>query len=437
MAKIINKKAAGIDIAAKEHFVCVPHEDVNEDGIVRSFGSYTKDLNLIADWLEEHEITTVAMESTGIYWMELFFVLQKRGFTVILVNAHHIKNVPGRKTDVLDAQWIQKLHSYGFLNGSYQPENIERSLRTYVRRRREIIRDMSKSTNRQIKALEQMNLKLKQVLSDTQGKSGRAIIKAILSGEREATNFLKYKHHRIKASDEDFVNALEGNWKEEQLYLLGLEDKIYNFLKLQLEALDSKIAGVLEDISETMENKRLDKKVTKTKNSPNFHATNYLATILKVDVTAIYGISEIGALTILSETGCDIRKKFKTEKQFLSWLNLVPDIKVSGGKVLSTGMRKKKNRAGQAFREAAATLWRSKHPLGEKLRSKKAKKGAGPAVVSVARTLASIYYIMVVKEQEFDVTKLKNDREKQLLRKINFYERKALEMRSQYDKEVA
>lgn len=437
MANIINEKSAGIDIASKEHFVCVPNSDPNEEGIVRSFGSYTKDLNAIADWLDEHKIETVAMESTGIYWMELFFTLQKRGFEVILVNAHHIKNVPGRKTDVLDAQWIQKLHSYGFLKGSYQPENVERTLRTYVRRRREVIRDMSKSTNRQIKALEQMNLKLKLVLSDIQGKTGKSIIKAIIGGQREARSFLKYKDSRIRASDEDFVDALEGNWKEEQLYLLELEDKVYKFLGEQLKTLDKKIEEVLQTITEQKVVVEIEKKVTKTKNSPAFKATNYLATVLGVDVTAIYGISEIGALTILSETGCDLGKKFKTEKQFLSWLNLVPDLKVSGGKVLSTRMRKKKNRAGQAFREAASTLWRSKHALGDKLRSKKAKKGAGPAIVSVARTLASIYYHMIVKKQEFDPSKLRKDRERQLIHKINYYERKALEMRRQYSKEVA
>lgn len=437
MVKVINPRAAGVDIAAKEHFVCVPNSDSTKDGLVKSFGSFTRDLNDIADWLKEHKITTVAMESTGIYWMELFFTLQKAGFEVVLVNARHIKNVPGRKTDVIDAQWIQKLHSYGFLKACFQPDNIIRTLRTYTRRRDEIIKDMSKSTNRQIKALEQMNLKTKQVISDIHGKTGKAIIKAILEGEREAKNFLVYKHPRIKASDEDFILALEGNWKDEQLYLLGLENNIYKFLGEELHKLDKKIEEVLSRMTSSIEHEEVNKKIKKSKNSPRFNATKYLKAILGVDVTEIYGIREIGALTILSETGVDLKLKFPREKQFLSWLNLVPNNKISGGKVLSSGMRKRKNKAGQTFRVAAATLWRSKNPLGDKLRSKKAKKGAGPAIVGTARTLASIYYNMVVKQQEFEPMKLEKDRTRTLINKINYYERKALDMRRHYEKEIA
>ncbi len=437
MAKVINPKAAGIDIAAKEHFVCVPNSESNNKGKVKSFGSYTKDLYAISAWLKENEITTVAMESTGIYWMELFFVLKEAGFEVLLVDARHIKNVPGRKTDVLDAQWIQKLHSYGFLRGCYQPENLMRTLRTLVRRRSQLIKDMTTSTNRLVKALEQMNLKTKQVISDIHGKTGRAIIQAIIGGERKAKNFLKYKDRRIKASDNEFQLALEGNWKEEQLYLLELENNSYKFLKNELSKLDAKIEVVLKQL--TLNQKVLPEKqrTTKSKNAPKFNVKGYLQNLYGVDVTKIYGIKEGSALTILSETGKDLKKKFPAEKQFLSWLNLVPDTKISGGKVLSNGMKKKKNKAGQAFREASGTLWRSKNPLGEKLRSKKAKKGAGPAIVSIANKLASIYYNMVTKKLEFEPGKLVQHKKQILLNRINYFERKANEMRVIMEKEVS
>ena len=435
MAKIINPRAAGVDIAAKEHFVCVPHSNPKEMGVVRSFGSYTRDLHDLADWLQEHKITTVAMESTGIYWTELYFILKERGFEVLLVDARHIKNVPGRKSDVLDAQWIQKLHAYGFLRGCFQPENIVRTLRTLVRRRTKLIQDMTTSSNRMIKALEQMNLKTKQVMADIHGKTGQGVINAIIRGERNPKNFLQYKDCRIRATDADFILALEGNWKPEQLYLLELENNMYKFLKLQLENLDVKIE---ETLKEMIKEKALHEKSVrniKGKNSPKFQVANYLKSIHGVDVTQIYGLRESGALTILSETGTELKKKFPTEKQFLSWLNLVPNNKVSGGKIISSGMKKKKNKAGQAFRSCASALWRSKNVLGEKLRSKKARKGAGPAIVSIAKTIASIYYHMITTKCEFDPSKLRENQNKQLIKKQNYYQRKALEMTLEIEKQ--
>lgn len=429
MAKIINFKAAGIDIASKEHFVCVPGPTKDDDGIVKSFGSFTRDLHSIRDWLKEHGIITVAMESTGIYWMELFFVLKDAGFEVLLVDARHIKNVPGRKTDVKDAQWIQKLHSYGFLNGCYQPENVVRTLRTLVRRRSKLINDMTTSTNRMIKALEQMNLKTKQVISDIHGKTGQSIINAIIKGERKAESFLKYKDRRIRASDEDFKMALEGNWKKEQLYLLELENRTYKFYKQELLNIDKEIEEILNQIAVNLEIKPIIGSKPKSKNTPKFDVRSYINAVNGVDVTAIYGINEGAALTILSETGLNLKEQFPSEKQFLSWLNLVPDNKISGGKILASGMKKKKNRAGQAFRDAAKTLWRSKNTLGEKLRSKKAKKGAGPAIINVANKLATIYYNMIVRKSEFDPLRLQRNEEKSLMRKINYFERKTLEMK--------
>lgn len=439
MAKVINSKAAGIDISSKDHYVCVPAAKRKDYGEVRTFGSYTVNLHEIANWLKEHKITTVAMESTGVYWIELFSVLKSYGFEVLLVNAHHIKNVPGRKTDVKDAQWIQKLHSYGFLNGSFQPDNELRTLRTLVRRRTEIVRDMSRATNRLIKSLEQMNIKTRQVIADIHGKTGSAVIRSILSGEREAKKFLAFKDVRIRSSDEDFVKALEGNWKEEQLYCMKIAQETYEFLKSQLHGMDKKIEQVLAKMqtSQKRDLEEIDPIGHKPKNAPRFNAKGYLKNILGVDVTKIYGLKEGSGLVILSETGYDLKKKFPTEKQFLSWLNLVPDKKVSGGKVLSKKMKKKKNKAGQAFRAGAATLWRAKNPLGDQLRSKKARKGAGPAIVSTARRLAIIYYNMVVNQNEFDPNRQRINNEITLLNRINFFERKALEAKRLYEKKIA
>lgn len=439
MTNVINPRAAGIDISSKDHYVCIPHSNPKENGEVKVFGSYTKDLHAISNWLIENEISTIAMESTGIYWIELFTILKEKGFEVLLVNAHHIKNVPGRKSDVMDAQWIQKLHSYGLLRGSYQPNNQLRTLRTLTRRRGEIVKDMTRATNRLIKSLEQMNIKTRQVITDIHGKTGTSVIKAILAGERDATEFLKYKDRRIKASNADFVNALEGNWKEEQLYCLELAQVTYEFLANQLEKLDCKIEEVLKLIQETIKSEIEDVELLKykPKNAPRFNARKYFKNILGTDVTNIPGIKENGALSIISETGYDLEQSFPTEKQFLSWLNLVPNNKISGGKILSKKMKKKKNKAGQAFRESASTLWRSKTPLGIHLRTKKAKRGSGPAIVSTARKLASIYYQMVVKKEEFNIDKMKNDSEKSLLNKMLYYERKALKARELYEKRVA
>lgn len=430
MSKLIFPFAAAVDISAKEHVACVPDMN-NEYGEVRKFGSYTRDLHQIAEWFREHKIETVVMESTGIYFLELYSVLGDYGFDVVLVHAAHAKNVPGRpKTDVKDAQWLQKLHSFGLLRGCFQPDNQLRTLRSLVRLRSRIINDMTTTTNRIVKCLEMMNIKTKMVIKDIHGKTGKAVVKAIVGGERNAENFLKYKDRRIKASNEDFVLALEGNWKEEQLYILEREYELHEYLQKSQEKLDLKIESTLEQMLPTkkkVENVKVLK--TKTKNSPSFNAKYYFINLLGVDPTEIYGIKETGALKILSETGIDLKAKYPTEKQFVSWLNLVPDTKISGGKLLSQKMRRKKNRAGQAFREAANSLWRSKNPLGDKLRSKKAKKGAGPAIISIAKKLAAIYYTMVTQQREFDPQKLVKENSTLLLKRMLYFEKKAKEAR--------
>lgn len=417
MTNIRNINAAGIDISSKEHVVAVP-DDRDKDN-VRTFKGFTEDLHSLAAWLKQCCIETVAMESTGVYWYHLYTILLDYGFEVYLVNAHHVKHVPGRKSDVNDAQWLQELHSYGLLRRSYQPDNLTRSLRNYVRQRKNIIRQMSTETQRMQKALEQMNIKLNNVIRDMTGKTGLSIIKAILSGERDPVKLSKYRDSRIKASLETIQKSLVGNWREEQIFNLQIAYDHYLFLEQQLHQCDVKSEGVMKEISanSNTEYKKVER-VRKQKKHMKFNAAQYLYEALGVEVTQIYGLKETTALIILSETGVNLKETFPTEKQFLSWLNVVPDNKITGGKVISSRVRKKKNRAGQAFRDAANSQWKAQNPIGDYLRCKKAKRGGGQAVVATARKLAAIYYKMVTMKVDFDPSILNVKKKEFLMAKL-------------------
>lgn len=394
MAKVYNLHAAGIDISVKEYVVAVPEDRCKNN--VRTFHTFTRDIHLLAKWLKECQIETIAMESTGVYWYHLYTVLLDYGFEVYLVNAGHVKNVPGRKSDVNDAQWLQELHTDGLLRASYQPDNLTRSLRNYVRQRKSIIQQMTTEIQRMQKALEQMNIKLNNVIRDISGKTGFAIITAILQGERDVDKLVELRDWRIKASKEIIKKSLEGNWREEQIFNLQIAYDHYFFLQNQLKKCDAKSQKVLETMAQSSPPQTGEEPlITTNKNKKNkipFNAREYIFRTLGVDVTNIYGIQEITALAILSETGANLRDKFPSEKQFLKWLNVVPDNKITGGKVISSKVRKKKNRAGQAFRDAASSQWKAQNPIGDYLRSKKSKSGGKQAVVATAKKLASIYY---------------------------------------------
>ena len=420
MANLINLNAAGIDISSKEHVVAVPDDRDKQN--VRTFKGFTRDLHRLAIWLKRCKIETIAMESTGVYWYHLYTILLDYGFEVYLVNARHVKNVPGRKSDVNDAQWLQKLHSYGLLRASFQPNNQIRSLRNYVRQRKSIIQEMARQTQRMQKALEQMNIKLNNVIRDITGKTGFSIITAILQGEHKPEKLAELRDWRIKASKETIIKSLEGNWREDQIFNLQLAYEHYLFLNKQLEKCDVKSKKILEKItseSEQYQDSAEPKRIKKqTKNQIRFDATKYLHRALGIDVTQIYGIKEITALTILSETGVDLKEKFPTEKQFLKWLNVVPDNKITGGKVVSSRVRKKKNKAGQAFRDAASSQWKAQNPIGDYLRSKKAKSGGKQAVVATARKIASIYYKIVTEKVDFNPNILRQSSEVHIRNKL-------------------
>lgn len=424
MAKIVNPNAAGIDIASAVHYVAVPEERCKEN--VRSFKSFTQDLHKLASWLIECGVDTVAMESTGVYWYHLYTVLLDYGIEVYLVNAYHVKNVPGRKSDVCDAQWLQELHTNGYLRACFQPDNLTRALRNYVRQRKILVRDMSSETLRMQKAMVQMNIKLHDVIRDIHGVTGTSILEAILSGERNADKLAELHNYRIKASKETLAKSLEGNWREEELFNLALAYKRYKFNKSLLLDCDRECEKVVAQLAKSSVPDKEIKPLPRKKNQPTFNVRKYLYQAYGVDVTMIYGFKQTTALTVLSETGPNVKEKFPSLKQFLSWLNVVPNNKISGDKIISSRVKKKKNNAGQAFREAANTLWKAKNPLGDYLRTKKSKSGSGQAIVATAKKLATIFYKMVTEKVEFDPYILDGNRQKYLQNKAKRL-KKALE----------
>lgn len=399
---LVHSNAAGIDIASDVHYVSVP---VDRDELpVRHFGSFTENLHEIARWLKQCKIDTVAMESTGIYWVQLYLILEDYGFDVFLVNARHIKNVTGRKSDVLDCQWIQQLHSFGLLNKSFQPKNQIRELRTYMRHRKSLTEAYATQIQLMQKAFEQMNIKLHNVLTDISGKSGQLIIRAILSGERNPEVLAELADKKVKASIEEIKKSLTGNWRNEHVFELKQAYETYLFFKEKISECDIQIEKGLtsiESIRPKCDQKVKTSRGVYTKNRFNFNATNYLINILGIDVTKIFGISEVLAMEIISETGIDM-SKWPTKKHFTSWLNLAPNNRISSGKLLKSKKIRKKNKAGQAFLMAAYALQRSDHWLGSFLRRIKSKHGPTVAIKATARKLALIFYEMIKLGNEFN-----------------------------------
>jgi len=423
---LIHPNAAGIDIGDTFHTVAVPfgRDEVN----VREFGAFTADLLSIVAWLKACQIETVAMESTGIYWKNLFSLLVKHGFEVYLVNAKHTRNVTGRKDDESDAQWIQKLHSCGLLKNCFLPDEQTEKLRTLVRHRKSLTNDSSRYVLRMEKALESMNIKIHTVISDITGKTGTAIIKAIISGERNPRSFLAFVDRRIKADDNTIIKSLEGNWRSEHLFLLQQCYNLYQHMQTQIDFCEKQIEEVLKAMTITPQGNQLNDSSKKTKkkknkNHPRFNTQSHLKNIHGVDVMDIYGISETTALEILSETGRDL-SKWADEKKFVKWLNLCPNNKITGGKLISSQLLKKKpNPAAQAFRMAGNALQKSNHWLGDYFRRMRSKGGQKYAIVAAARKLATIYYKMVRYKEPFTPFNLDEYHQKYKQAKIAYLEK--------------
>lgn len=427
---LVHSNAAGIDIGDSFHLVAVPadRDPVN----VRRFGSFTEDLENIATWLKECEIDSVAMESTGVYWKSLFAVLIRRGFDVYLVNAKHTRNITGKKDDESDAEWIQRLHSCALLKSSFLPDDHTETLRTLVRHRRSLTQDSSRYVLRMQKALELMNVKIHTVITDITGKTGTAILKAIIGGERNPKNFLPLIDGRIKAKPETILKSLQGNWREEHLFLLTQCFNLYQHMQSQIELCERQIEKQLV-LMASHEDKPLSvppaKRKSKGKNQPRFNTVDYLRRIHKIDVTQIFGISEICALEILSETGTDL-SKWATERKFVRWLNLCPNNKITGGKLISSQlMRNKPNAASQAFRMAANSLKQSNHWLGHYFRRMRSKGGQKYAIVATARKLAIIYYKMVRFKQPFAPLNPDDYSEKYRLARIRYLEKALMQLK--------
>jgi len=433
---VVNPDAAGIDISATMHAVVVPEGRDKE--FRREFGAFTEDLQEIARWLTHCRITTVAMESTGVYWKHLYLVLVEHGFTVSLVNARHVKNVTGRKNDMDDAQWIQKLHSCGLLTSSFLPDEHTEKLRTVVRHRRNLLQDSSRYVLRMQKALEMMNIKIHSVINDITGKTGTAIIEAIIRGERKGEGFLKHVDPRIRADKATIVKSLTGNWRDEHLFCLEENYLQYKSVQQRIASCDSKIEEYLqyqvaqanEGVIEAPAVQKTRSKKQKTKNQPVFNVTSYLHKIHGVDVTQIFGISEGSALEILAETGTDL-SKWENAKKFVGWLNLCPNNKISGGKPISSRvMKKKTSTAAQAFRAAANSVQRSDNWLGDYFRRMKSKGGNKHAIVATARKIAIIYYKLVTEKVNFKPVDADEYREKYKAAKISYLERQLTKLKA-------
>lgn len=397
---VINPHAAGIDIGSRSHFVCVAQDNVNE------FGVFTSDLHDIAHHLQFHKIKSVALESTGPYWKQLFVILQDYGFEVILVNARHLKNVKGHKTDVVDSKWIQLLHSMGILSNSFQPDNFTGELRTYTRQRQYLIRNAARYTSKMTKNLVLMNIRLDNVLRDVTGKSGTAVVKAIISGERDSKNLANLFDYRVKADKEDIEKALNGYWRNEYIFELRQSLDLYEFCWEKIRECDEQINVLLESYMVRKEKETGEKRLEyipkklqqKQKNNLCFDIYPYAYQMSDgIDISEIDGVKVSTILNVMSETGFDL-KQFPTSKHYISWLGFAPNNKISGGKILSSHIPKMKNASAKAYKDAANTLARSNCSLGDYFRRIAYKKGREIAIIATARKIATIVYIMLTKK---------------------------------------
>jgi transposase len=399
----IQPDAAGIDIGASEVYVCIPPGRDEEQ--IRCFLTFTVDLYCLADWLEACDIKTVAMESTSVYWIPLYDILEERGVEVCLVNARHLKNVSGRKSDVSDCAWLYQLHTYGLLRGSFHPSDEIRALRSLARHRDMLVRYRASHIQHMQKALELMNIQLTRVLSDITGETGMAIIRAILVGNHNPETLIQYRDQRCKYSTEDFIKALTGNYRREHLFTLQQAIDLYDIYGQQIAVLDSEMEAMYARIESVTTNETPTTPPQPTqrkrrKNQANFDLRTSLYQMAGVDLTQIDGIDALTAQAILTEVGTDMTR-WRTEKYFTSWLGLCPNNDITGGKVKRRRTKKTDNRATAALRVAAQSLARSQSALGAFYRRIKARHGAPKAIVATAHKLARIVYHMLKNRVDY------------------------------------
>ena len=395
---LTHPNAAGIDIGSAAHFVAVPPE--RDDEPVREFASFTADLHRLADWLDACGVDTVAMESTGVYWIPLYELLESRGFTVLLVNARHVKNVSGRKSDVLDCQWLQQLMSFGLLRGAFRPADQVCELRSLSRQRTMLLRSQGRFVQHMQKALTQMNIQLANVISDVAGETGQRILRAIVAGERDGRALAQLRNARIRASEDEIAKSLQGNWRAEHLFALKQALDAFDCCGTQLAECDAQIQAQLQALHVREDAPAQGKKRGRARNAPKFDLRTQLFQMCGVDLTRIDGIDVTTALAVVSEVGADL-SKFPSDKHFASWLGLCPGTKITGGKVMSGKTKRCANRAAQALRLAAAALRSSQSALGAYYRRLCARMDKPKAVTAAAHKLARLIYAMLTHGQEY------------------------------------
>src|SRR6266481_2531201 len=396
--QLVHPDAAGIDIGNESHYVAVPPDRDSQP--VQRFGCTTAELRAMADWLKQCRIQTVAMQSTGVYWIAVYDILEAAGLEVYLVNARETKNLPGRKSDVQESQWLMKLHTYGLLRNSFRPSQEIRTMRTYWRQRNDLIRSAARHIQRMQKALTQMNMQLANVLSEVSGVTGQAIIQAILAGERDPRKLAAFRDKRVKAREEEIARSLEGNWQEDLLFMLKQEQDGYEFCQKQMSECDERLQQYLrqrEDRSrgaELPEENRKERLRKNKTNKPRFDLRTELFRMTGTDLTQVDGIDVRTAATVISEAGWDM-SKWRTEDHFASWLRLCPDNRVSGDKVIGKRRLPINNRLSVAFKTAASTLRQSITYLGAQFRRLKTRLGPPIAIKAMAARLARLVYRMM------------------------------------------
>jgi transposase len=410
--EVVHPDAAGIDVGNTSHFVAgPPGRDAHP---VQEFGSWTSDLRRMAAWLKRCGIRTVAMQSTGIYWVAVEEVLEQEGLRVYLVNARGTKNLPGRKSDVQECQWLMKLHTYGLLRNSFRPSEQIRAVRTIWRQRDRLVKEAGRSIQQMQKALTTMNVQLANAITDVSGITGMSIIRKILQGERDPRQLAKLRDWRIAASEEEIAHSLEGHWREDVLFELRQVVEAYDFYQQQIAACDTqleKYLAILPDRTAPREGEAIAAKASlekpkkprrsPRKNQPVFDLRAELQRTMGVDLTTVDGIDVMTTQVLLSELGPDLSASFPTEDHFASWLELVPRRDISGGKVIRQKSRHSKNRVANALRMAAQSLSRSQSYLGARYRHLRGRLGGQKAVKAMARYLACLVYRLLTKGQAY------------------------------------
>jgi transposase len=438
--EVIHPNAAGIDVGNASHFVAVPPD--RDEQPVREFGSWTADLRRMAEWLKRCGIRTVAMQSTSVYWVAVQEILEREGFEVYLVNARGTKNLPGRKSDVQECQWLMKLHTYGLLRNSFHPPEQIRAVRTIWRQRDRLVKEAGREVQQMQKALTTMNVQLANAISDVSGVTGQAIIRAILQGERDPQQLAKLRDWRVAATEEEIAHSLEGNWREDVLFELQQVVDAYDFHQKQIAACDVQLqkylsalpirngpgAGERSTADAPSEKPKKQRKHKLQKNQPVFDLAAELQRTMGVDLTAIDGVDVMTTQVILSELGPDLSASFPSEGHFTSWLELAPRRDVSGGKVIRQKSRKSNNRVATALRMAAQSLWRSDSYLGARYRHLKARLGGQKAVKAMARYLACLIYRLLTKGQAYVDRGVAHFESKRTERELLALRRKAAEL---------